>query len=103
MKPTVFGLLDFTAGYHQTPLDSASRYLTAFMAMGGLYHWTRLAMGLKGAGPYFQRSMSTTVLLAGLVYHICDLYMYDVLFHGRDIESVIAHGRNFFGETAGVQ
>jgi len=21
MKPTVFGLLDFTAGYHQTPLD----------------------------------------------------------------------------------
>jgi hypothetical protein len=35
MKPTVFGLLDFTAGYHQTPLDPASRHLTAFMAMGG--------------------------------------------------------------------
>ena len=47
--------------------------------------------------------MSNTVLLAELVYHICDLYMYDVLFHGRDIESVIAHVRNFFGETAGVQ
>ena len=39
MKPTVFGLLDFTAGYHQTPLDKASRHLTAFMAMGGLYQW----------------------------------------------------------------
>ena len=44
-------------------------------------------MGLKGSGPYFQRSMPNTVL-ARLVYHICDLYMYDVLFHGRDIESV---------------
>jgi hypothetical protein len=28
MKTTVFGLLDFTAGYHQTPLDQA------FMARG---------------------------------------------------------------------
>jgi hypothetical protein len=55
-------------------------------------------MGLKGSGPYFQRSMPNTVL-ARLVYHICDLYMYDVLFHGRDIESVMA---NFFGETVGV-
>jgi len=24
MKPTCFGPLDFTAGYHQTPLDPAS-------------------------------------------------------------------------------
>ena len=54
MKPTVFGLLDFTAGYHQTPLDKASRHLTAFMATGGLYQWTRVPMGLKGSGPYFQ-------------------------------------------------
>jgi hypothetical protein len=56
MKPTVFGLLDFIVGYHQTPLDEASRHLTAFMVMGGLYQWTRVAMGLKGSGPYFQRS-----------------------------------------------
>ena len=55
MKPTCFGLLDFTAGYHQTPLDPASRVLTAYRAAGGLYQWTRVAMGLKGAGPYFQR------------------------------------------------
>jgi hypothetical protein len=90
MKSTVFGLLDFTAGYHQTPLDPASRHLTAFMAMGGLYQWTRVAMGLKGSGPYFQRSMSNTVL-AGLVYHICELYIDDVLIHGRDIESFLAN------------
>jgi hypothetical protein len=34
MKPTVFGLMDFKAGYHQTPLDKVSRHLTAFMAIG---------------------------------------------------------------------
>ena len=44
MKPTCFGLLDFTAGYHQTPLDPASRVLTAFRAAGGQYQWTRVAM-----------------------------------------------------------
>ena len=61
MKPTCFGLLDFTAGYHQTPLDPASRVLTAFRAAGGLYQWTRVAMGRKGYGPYFQRSMQNKV------------------------------------------
>ena len=44
MKPTCFGLLDFTAGYHQTPLDPALRVLTAFRGAGGQYQWTRVAM-----------------------------------------------------------
>ncbi len=52
-------------------------------------------MGLKGSGPYFQRSMSNTVL-AGLVYHICELYIDDVLIHGRDIESFLANVRKVF-------
>ena len=36
LTPTMFALLDFTAGYHQTELEEQSRHLTAFMAMGGL-------------------------------------------------------------------
>ena len=84
MKPTCFGLLDFTAGYHQTPLDPASRVLTAFRAAGGLYQWARVAMGLKGAGPYFQRSMQNKVL-NGLVYEICEIYIDDVLIHVRRV------------------
>ena len=95
LKPTVFALIDFTAGYHQTELDEHSRHLTAFMAMGGLYQWTRVAMGLKGASPYFQRSMSNTVL-ASLVYQICELYIDDVLIHGRDIESFLTNVRKVF-------
>jgi hypothetical protein len=95
MKPTVFGLLDFKAGYHQTTLDKASRHLTAFMAMRGLYQWTRVAMGLKGSGPYFQRSMSNTVL-AGRVYQICELYIDDVLIHGRDLVPNLHNVRTVF-------
>ena len=49
-------------------------------------------MGLKGAGPYFQRSMSNTVL-AGPVNQICELYIHDVLIHGRDIESFLENVR----------
>ena len=44
-------------------------------------------MGLKGSGPYFQRCMSNTVL-AGLVY--------DVLIHGRDLESFLHNVRKVF-------
>jgi hypothetical protein len=74
---------------------TASRHFTAFMTMGGLYQWNRVAMGLKGAGPYFQRSMSNTVL-AGLVSQICELYIDDVLIHGRDIETFLANVRKVF-------
>ena len=77
MKPTVFGLLHFTVGYHQTPLDPASRHFTDFMAMG-MYQWTRVAVGLKGAGPYFQRRR-------------LEVYIDAVLTHGRDIETFLAN------------
>jgi hypothetical protein len=95
MKPTCFGLLDFTAGYHQTPLDPASRVLTAFRAAGGLYQWTRVAMGLKGSGPYFQRSMQNKVL-NGLVYEICEIYIDDVLIHGKSEAEILRNVRRVF-------
>ncbi len=95
LKPTCFGLLDFTAGYHQTRLHPDSRELTAFRAAGGLYQWTRVAMGLKGAGPYFQRSMQNKVL-NGLVYEICEIYIDDVLIHGKTDEDFLANTRRVF-------
>ena len=76
--------------HHQTPLMKASRALTAFSSVGGLYQWTRVAMGLNGAGPNFQRSMSNTVL-AGLVHRICALYIDDVLIHGKGSETFLAN------------
>jgi hypothetical protein len=92
--PKLFGLLDFTAGYHQTHLDPASRAYTPFSATGELYQWTRVAMALKGSGPYFQR-MSNAVL-TDLVYHICELYIDDVLIHEGDPTIFLANIRKVF-------
>jgi hypothetical protein len=39
--------------------------------------------------------MSNTVL-AGLVYQICELYIDDVLIHGRDLESFLHNERKVF-------
>jgi hypothetical protein len=43
--------------------------------------WTRVAIGMKDSGPFFQRSMADTVL-TGYVTRICELYIDDVLIHG---------------------
>jgi hypothetical protein len=51
LKPKVFGIIDFTAGYHQTKLHPDSQEYTAFITQYGLFEWTRVAMGLKGSGP----------------------------------------------------
>jgi len=45
-------------------------------------------MGLKGSGPYIQRSMAS-VVLAGLVYIICEIYSDDVLMHGSSKEDFL--------------
>ena len=95
MKPTCFGLLHFTAGYHQTPLDPASRVPTAFRAARDLYQWIRIAMGLKGASPYFPRSRQSKVL-NGLVYEICEIYIDDVLIHGRTDPAFYKYTRRGF-------
>ncbi len=34
--------------------------------------------------------------VAGLVYHICELYIDDVLIHGRDLETFIHNVRRVF-------
>ena len=46
-KPKYFGKLDLTAGYHQAPLDEASRAYTAFRTIHGLYEWTRVPADLR--------------------------------------------------------
>ena len=52
-------------------------------------------MRLKGSDPFFQRSMSNMVL-AELVYQICELYIDDVLILGRGLESFLHNVRKVF-------
>ena len=39
----------------------------------GLYEWTRVAMGLKGSGPFFQLSMANKVLAGYVTRKLIDI------------------------------
>jgi hypothetical protein len=49
-------------------------------------------MGLKGSGPFFQRSMANKVL-AGYVTRICEIYIDDVLLFGTTDNEYLGNTR----------
>ena len=94
-RPKLFGVSDAVSGYHQAPLDVASRPFTAFITQMGLYQYMRVPMGLKGAVSYFQRALATTIF-AGLLYVICMLYIDDVLVYGSTDDVFLDNLRTVF-------
>ena len=94
-RPSLFGKLDFTSGYHQAPLSETSQAYSAFICWMGLYEWLRVPMGPKGAPAYFQQSMAMEVF-PGLLYTDLELYMDDVITWGQDENDFIARLRIIF-------
>lgn len=90
-----FGVMDLTAGYHQVGLHPDYSWFTAFKTFCGLYEWLRITMGLKGAPSYFQQMMSTVVLV-GLIYTICEVYLDDVIVFGKTDDEFISNLRQVF-------
>ena len=88
-KADTFGVMDLTSGYHQAPLSMACRAFTAFITFAGVYQFTRLPFGPKRAPSYFQEQMAT-VVLAGMIYIICEMYL--------DVRIVYGTGTNEFCE-----
>ena len=87
-KQKIFGIMDLTQGYDQAPLTFATRAYTAFITFSGVYQFTRLPFGPKRAPSYFQEIMAT-VVLAGLIYMIWEMYIDDcTVFGATDIEFV---------------
>lgn len=94
--PKFFGTCDMTSGYHQAPLRASDRHWTAFVTPGGgMYEWDRVPMGLKGAGPYFQRTMSTEVF-GDILHKIVKLYLDDLIIYAQTEDEFIANIRNVF-------
>ena len=87
-RPKIFGVLDLTMGYHQSGISEESRDLTAFRTASGVYRWTRLPMGLKGAPSHFQHQMQTEVL-KDLMYNICEIYLDDIIIYAETEEEFI--------------
>ena len=94
-RPQYFAVMDLTSGYHQAPLHDDSRKFTAFMTFMGIFEWTRVPMGLKGAASYFQMVLATIVLV-GLMYMTCELYIDDIIVHGSDETRFIDNLRAVF-------
>ena len=86
-QPKYFAVLDLTSGYYQAPLAQDSRDLIAFITHMGMYEWTRVPMGAKGAPPYFQYQMVNTVF-TGLIHTICEVYLDGIIIWGDSINQL---------------
>ena len=102
LKPKVFIIIDFTAGYHQTPHHPDSQEYTAFITQYGLLEWNQVAMGLKGSGPFFQRSMANKVL-ARYVTRICEICIDDVLLFGTTDDEYLDNTRKVLVRLRGAK
>jgi hypothetical protein len=90
-----YAIMDLTKGYYQGVIAEASRRYTAFITEHGLYEWVRVAMGLTSAPSYFQEQMQN-VVLAGLLYSICEVYLDDIIVHAQTEEQFIDRLRKIF-------
>ena len=61
----------------------------------GKYYWLRVPMGLKAAPSYFQGALATCVLV-GLIYQICELYIDDIIVHGKTEDEFVDNLRQVF-------
>ena len=87
-KPKIFRIMDLTQGYHQAPLTLATRAYTLIITFSGEYQFTGLPFGPKRAPSYFQEIMAI-VVLTGLMYMICEIYIDDcTVFGDTNIEFV---------------
>jgi len=86
----VFSKLDERSGFHQLPLDEASKNVTAFWWGRRLFRYERLPFGLKNSTAYFQRVMDQVLREAGLD-HCARAFVDDVLIFSQDKETHLQH------------
>ena len=94
-RPKYFAVLDLTSGYHQAPVSMSSIAFTAFICFAGIYEFLRVPFGLKGAPSYFQKALSNVVLV-GLLYIICELYIDDIIVHATTAAEFLSNLRAVF-------
>lgn len=86
-----FTTLDLSAGYWQVELDPESRAKTAFTSHCGLYEFMRMPFGLCNANApaTFQRLMQ--VVLSGLEWDCCFVYIDDILVASQSFDEHMHH------------
>jgi transposase InsO family protein len=89
-----FSTIDFCSGYWQIGVDSDSIPKTAFVTKSGLWEWLRMPFGLCNAPSTFQRCMD--VMLTGLNWKCCLVYIDDILVFSNSLEEHIEHLSQIF-------
>ena len=89
-----FSSLDLCAGYWQIVLEPDARPKSAFMTHRGLHEFVRLPFGLCNGPSTFQRLME--VVLNGLVWSTCFVYIDDVLVCSKTFDEHLKHLNEIF-------
>lgn len=81
---TIFSALDAVKGYHQLEVAPEDRWKTAFACSRGLFQYTKIPFGLKGAPAHFQRFMDG--LIHELRWTCAMVYLDDVVVYTSSLE-----------------
>ena len=84
-----FTTLDANNGYWQIPVAEEDRDKTTFTCHAGTYRFLRMPFGLCNAPATFQRAMD--ILLAGLRWKSCLVYLDDIIVFSRTAEEHLVH------------
>ena len=89
-----FSTLDLRSGYHNIPIKESDRDKTAFITRRGCFRYRVMPFGLTCAPSAFQRLMD--LVLCGLTYEICLVYLDDIIVFSRDFDSHLERLQDIF-------
>jgi len=81
---TFFSTMDLRAGYWQSIIRKCDRDKTAFITRKGQFRFKVLSFGLCCAPSQFARTLE--LVMSGLTYDICLVYLDDVIVFGKNYE-----------------
>ena len=89
-----FSTLDLASGYWRVAMDAGTQEKAAFVTSSALYEWTVMPFGLCNAPSTFARLME--LVLKGLHWKICLIYLDDVIVIGRTFEEELERLKEVF-------
>jgi Reverse transcriptase (RNA-dependent DNA polymerase) len=84
-----FSTMDLRSGFWHVGIDFTDADKTAFLTRKGQYRFQVLSFGLANSPVIFQRLMS--MILAGLAWYTCLVYIDDIIVVGRTFEDHLAN------------
>ena len=96
-----FSTLDLVSGYWQVDVHPKDKEKTAFGTHMGLFQFRKMPFGLCNAPSTFERLMER--VLKGLQWHICLLYLDDIVVFSTDFQTHLERLRTVFGRMRSAQ